>query len=62
MRLTRGAVADVGIDLPVVVRLEGTNASQGRQILKDSGLAIIAAEGLAEAAEKAVGAARRNGV
>jgi succinyl-CoA synthetase beta subunit len=56
-----GAVAEVGIGLPVVVRLEGTNAPQGRQILKDSDLAIVTAEGLAEAAEKAVAAARRGG-
>jgi succinyl-CoA synthetase beta subunit len=53
-----GAVAEVGITIPVVVRLEGTNAPQGREILKQSGLAIIAAEGLAEAAEKAVSAAQ----
>ena len=49
-----GAVAEVGIELPVVVRLEGTNAELGRELLERSGLQIIAASGLAEAAEKIV--------
>ena len=43
--------------MPVVVRLEGTNADQGRQILKDSGLDIIAADDLTIAAKAAVKAA-----
>ncbi|AGS40681.1 ADP-forming succinate--CoA ligase subunit beta [Cycloclasticus zancles] len=51
------AVKEVGVSVPVVVRLEGTNADQGRQILKDSGLDIIAADDLTLAAKAAVKAA-----
>ena len=51
------AVKEVGVKVPVVVRLEGTNAVQGRQILKDSGLDIIAADDLTIAAKAAVKAA-----
>jgi len=51
------AVKEVGVQVPVVVRLEGTNADQGRQILKDSGLDIIAADDLTLAAQAAVKAA-----
>lgn len=54
-----GAVSEVGIEVPVVVRLEGTNAAKGRALLEESGLALIAVEGLAEAATRAVEAARR---
>jgi succinyl-CoA synthetase beta subunit len=46
------------IDVPVVVRLVGTNLAEGEQLLKDSGIPVIRAEGLAEAARKAVEAAR----
>ncbi len=49
-----GAVTETGISVPVVVRLEGTNAELGRRILNDSGLAITAAAGLDEAARKIV--------
>lgn len=52
-----GAVEEVGVEVPVVVRLEGNNAEKGRQVLADSGLNIIAATGLADAAEKVVKAA-----
>jgi len=52
-----GAVAEVGVEVPVVVRLEGNNAEKGRQILQDSGLNIIAAASLSDAAEKVVAAA-----
>ncbi len=48
------AVADVGITVPVVVRLEGNNADLGAQKLSESGLNIIAAEGFAHAAERIV--------
>jgi succinyl-CoA synthetase beta subunit len=48
------AVRDVGVRVPVVVRLEGTNADQGRTLLANSGLAIIAANDLTEAARRAV--------
>lgn len=48
------AVKEVGIKIPVVVRLEGTNVEQGRTLLKESGLAITAAESLTEAAKRVV--------
>ena len=50
------AVRETGIDVPVVVRLEGTNGERGRDLLAKSGLAVIPAESLADAAEKAVAA------
>jgi succinyl-CoA synthetase beta subunit len=49
-----GAVKEVGIKIPVVVRLEGTNVEQGRELLKRSGLAITAAESLTDAAKRVV--------
>ena len=52
------AVREVGVDLPVVVRLEGTNVEQGKAMLAESGLSIIPAEGLTDAAEKVVAAVR----
>jgi succinyl-CoA synthetase beta subunit len=52
-----GAVKEVGVKVPVVVRLEGTNAQLGREVLATSGLDIIAAESLSDAAEKVVAAA-----
>ncbi|WP_444998522.1 ADP-forming succinate--CoA ligase subunit beta [Aliikangiella sp. IMCC44359] len=52
-----GAVEEVGVEVPVVVRLEGNNAELGRKVLADSGLNIIAATGLADAAKKVVAAA-----
>ncbi|MDX1432322.1 MAG: ADP-forming succinate--CoA ligase subunit beta [Gammaproteobacteria bacterium] len=52
------AVQEVGVDIPVVVRLEGTNVERGRQLLADSGLAVINADSLADAASKVVAAAR----
>ena len=51
------AVREVGVDVPVVVRLEGTNVEQGRQLLDESGLSIIAATDLNDAAKKVVAAA-----
>ncbi|MBF9030112.1 malate--CoA ligase subunit beta [Rhodobacterales bacterium HKCCE3408] len=50
------AYREVGLTLPVVVRLAGTNVEAGREILRSSGLPIIAADTLAEAAEAAVAA------
>jgi succinyl-CoA synthetase beta subunit len=50
------AVKEVGVDLPVVVRLEGTNVEKGKAMLADSGLSIIAADGLTDAANKVVAA------
>ena len=55
-----GAVEEVGVEVPVVVRLEGNNADIGRQILSKSKLNIIAADSLADAAEKVVTAAGGN--
>ena len=52
------AVRVTGVDVPVVVRLEGTNGERGRELLSQSGLAVIPAESLADAAEKAVAAAK----
>lgn len=52
-----GAVKEVGVEVPVVVRLEGNNAELGRQVLEDSGFNIIAATSLSDAAEKVVAAA-----
>lgn len=51
------AVKEVGVKVPVVVRLEGTNVNKGRELLADSGLDIIAAEDLTDAARKAVASA-----
>jgi succinyl-CoA synthetase beta subunit len=51
------AVKEVGVSVPVVVRLEGTNVNKGRELLADSGLDIIAAEDLTDAARKVVAAA-----
>ncbi len=50
------AVKEVGVEVPVVVRLEGTNVNKGRDLLANSGLDIIAAEDLTDAAKKAVAA------
>ncbi len=52
-----GAVNEVGVEVPVVVRLEGNNAELGREVLEKSGLNIIAATSLSDAAEKVVAAA-----
>ena len=52
------AVKEVGLKVPLVVRLEGTNVEQGRVILKDSGLNFIVAENMKDAAEKVVAAAK----
>ncbi|MCB1677336.1 MAG: ADP-forming succinate--CoA ligase subunit beta [Halioglobus sp.] len=52
-----GAVQEIGVQVPVVVRLEGNNADLGRKVLADSGLNIIAATSLTDAAQQAVKAA-----
>ena len=51
------AVGDMGITVPVVVRLEGTNVNQGKEMLANSGLNIITADGLTDAAQKVIAAA-----
>ncbi len=50
------AVKEVGVNVPVVVRLEGTNVAEGKKMLADSGLAILSAEDLSDAAQKVVAA------
>jgi succinyl-CoA synthetase beta subunit len=58
--IARGIVAaarKVHLTVPLVVRLEGTNVALGKQLLAESGLAIIAADDLGDAAQKAVAAA-----
>ncbi len=52
-----GAVEEVGVEVPVVVRLEGNNADKGAEILSQSELNIIAGESLTDAAQKVVAAA-----
>jgi succinyl-CoA synthetase beta subunit len=52
-----GAVDEVGVKVPVVVRLEGNNAELGREVLQESGFNIIAATSLSDAAKKVVTAA-----
>ena len=52
------AVKEVGIKIPVVVRLEGTNVELGRKMLSESGLSIISAAGLTDAAKQAVAAVK----
>src|SRR6202171_2731747 len=50
------AVKEIGIKVPVVVRLEGTNVEEGKEILRKSGLAVIPADGMKDAAEKVIAA------
>ena len=54
------AVKEVGLQVPLVVRLEGTNVEKGKKILNESGLSVIAADDLADAAEKIVKAVKGN--
>ena len=51
------AARAIGVKVPVVVRLEGTNVEQGQEILRNSGLNFIVADGMKDAAEKVVAAA-----
>ncbi len=55
------AAKQVSLQVPLVVRLEGTNVQQGKQILAESGLNIIAADGMADAAQKIVAAVGQEG-
>ncbi len=52
------AVEEVHVSVPVVVRLEGTNAEKGRELLNNSGLGLVAADNLADAAEQVVALAK----
>jgi succinyl-CoA synthetase beta subunit len=51
-------VKEVGLKVPLVVRLEGTNVEEGKAIINNSGLAVIAAENLKDGAEKIVKAVK----
>ncbi len=55
------SVSETGTDLPVVIRLEGTNVAEGRRILQESGLSFTLAENMGDAAERVVMAAGRTG-
>ena len=48
------AAKELGLEVPLVVRLEGTNVEQGKKILNESGLNLIAAENMAQGAQKIV--------
>jgi succinyl-CoA synthetase beta subunit len=52
------AAKSIGVNIPVVVRLEGTNVEQGQEILRNSGLRFTVAEGMKDAAEKVVALAK----
>ena len=51
---TVDAVKEVGLEVPLVVRLEGTNVEEGKNIINNSGLNVIAADDLDDAAQKIV--------
>ncbi|MCD9187615.1 MAG: ADP-forming succinate--CoA ligase subunit beta [Pyrinomonadaceae bacterium] len=51
------AAKNLGIDIPIVARLEGTNVEEGKRVLNESGIGIIAADGMNDAAQKVVAAA-----
>src|SRR5213594_560464 len=53
------AAKTVNLSVPLVIRLEGTNVERGKKLLKDSVVELIAADDLADAAQKAVAAAKR---
>ncbi len=55
------AVKEVGLQVPLVVRLEGTNVELGKKIINDSGLKVLAADNLADAAKKITDAVRKAG-
>ena len=52
------AVKEVGVKVPVIVRLEGTNVDAGKELLKNSGLAITPADDINDGAKKAVEAVK----
>ncbi len=54
------AAKQVGVEVPLVVRLEGTNVDLGKKLLAESGLNIVSADGMADAAEKIVKAVKEN--
>jgi succinyl-CoA synthetase beta subunit len=52
------AARNIGVEVPVVVRLEGTNVDKGREVIQQSGLGFVSASGMKDAAEKVVALAR----
>ena len=52
------AAKNLGVSIPIVARLEGTNVEEGRRVLRESDIGIISAEGMNDAAEKVVAAAK----
>jgi succinyl-CoA synthetase beta subunit len=53
------AVTDLGVRVPIVIRMEGTNVELGKQMLQESGLNFTTADGMGDAARKVVAASRR---
>jgi succinyl-CoA synthetase beta subunit len=53
-----GAASELGIEIPVVIRMEGTNVELGQKILRESGFNFTVADGMKDAAEKVVGLAK----
>jgi succinyl-CoA synthetase beta subunit len=51
------AAKNLGVSIPIVARLEGTNVEEGRRVLRESGINILTADGMNDAAEKVVSAA-----
>ena len=54
------AVKEVGLQVPLVVRLEGTNVDRGKEIIAKSKLNVLSADDLDDAAQKIVNAVRKN--
>jgi succinyl-CoA synthetase beta subunit len=54
------AAKNLGVSIPIVARLEGTNVEEGKRVLSESGMGIISADGMRDAAEKVVAAAKAN--
>jgi succinyl-CoA synthetase beta subunit len=55
------AVTDLGVRVPIVIRMEGTNVEEGKRLLRESGLNFTTADGMGEAAEKVVALAKAQG-
>jgi succinyl-CoA synthetase beta subunit len=51
------AAKNLGVSIPIVARLEGTNVEEGKRVLRESGINILSADGMRDAAEKVVSAA-----
>jgi succinyl-CoA synthetase beta subunit len=53
------AVKELGVPVPIVIRMEGTNVEEGKRLLKESGLNFTTAESMGDAAEKVVALSRK---